>query len=121
MIIIIDDNKDLNDLMSELLGTMGYEVRTALNGEDGIAIAKEKKPAAIICDIGMPGMNGLEVAQYIRRDHELKDVHLIAMSGYSNQADVERSIEAGFEKHLAKPFNLAVIKKALDEAMNVAS
>jgi len=118
MIIIIDDNKDLVYITCELLSIMGYEATAALSGEEGIAKAKKRKPEVIICDIGMANMNGYDVAKYIRNDNELKDVCLIAMSGYSSQKDVVRSIEAGFNMHICKPVSLEGLKAVLDEACN---
>ncbi|MEQ8156112.1 MAG: response regulator [Clostridiaceae bacterium] len=115
MIVMIDDNKDLTQITIDLLNLVGYDAMAASSGEEGIAKAKELKPKAILCDIGMPGMNGYEVAKYIRHDNELKDVCLIAMSGYSSQEYIDRAIEAGFDKHLSKPVNIEVLKMTLDE------
>lgn len=115
MIIIIDDNKDLNETTCELLNLIGYDTISALSGEEGIAKAKAHKPKVILCDIGMPGMNGYEVAKLIRQDNELKDVYLIAMSGYSNHIDIEHSMEAGFDKYLSKPVSFEVLEKLLYE------
>lgn len=120
MVIMIDDNKDLNDITCQLLRIIGYETAAALSGEEGIAKAKEKKPKAILCDIGMKGMNGYDVAKYIRQDNELKDIYLIAISGYSSKEDMERSLDAGFNMHLSKPINFEVLKKTLDRVMKVA-
>ncbi|MDI9477053.1 MAG: response regulator [Natronincolaceae bacterium] len=115
MIIVIDDNKDITDLTCRLLNVMGYEATPALSGEEGIAKAKTRKPEIILCDIGMEGMNGYDVAEYIRRDDELKDTYLIAISGYSSPKDIKHSIKAGFNKHLVKPINLDTLKQILAE------
>lgn len=118
MVLIIDDNKDLASIFCEYLNMVGYEAISTLSGEEGIAVAKEQNPEAILCDIGMTGMNGYDVARYIRQDPELKDIYLVAISGYSGQADIERSVKAGFDRHLGKPINLETIKKVLDEEYN---
>lgn len=115
MVIVIDDNKDLADIIYELLSIIGYDAIAASNGEEGIIKAKKQKPKVILCDIGMADMNGYDVAKCIRQDKDLKDVYLIAISGYSSQKDVERSIKAGFDKHLSKPVSLDVLKMILDE------
>lgn len=115
MIIVIDDNKDITDLTCRLLNVMGYDATSALSGEEGIAKAKVQKPEVILCDIGMEGMDGYDVAKYIRQDDKLKDIYLIAISGYSSPKDIKHSIEAGFDKHLIKPINLNALKKILDE------
>ncbi|MDI9476729.1 MAG: response regulator [Natronincolaceae bacterium] len=114
MVIVIDDNKDLADIICRLLSTMGYDATAASNGKEGIAKAKMQKPKVILCDIGMPDMNGYDVARYVRRDDELKDVYLVAISGYSSQKDIECSMEAGFDKHLSKPVNLDVLRTTLE-------
>ena len=115
MIIIIDDNKDLNDITCQLLSILGYDVVSAFSGQDGIDKAREKGPKVILCDIGMPGMDGYDVAKTIRQDRDLRDIYLIAISGYSSQTDIDRSIEAGFDKHIGKPIDLQTLKTILDE------
>jgi CheY-like chemotaxis protein len=74
MVIVIDDNKDLADIICRLLGTMGYDATAASNGKEGITKAKRQKPKVILCDIGMADMNGYEVARYVRQDNELKSM-----------------------------------------------
>lgn len=115
MIIVIDDNKDIANLTCSILNVTGYSTIAALSGKEGIAAAKSQKPKIILCDIGMTDMNGYDVAEYIRRDDELKDVYLIAISGYSGPKDIKRSIEAGFDRHLIKPISLDALKMILDE------
>ncbi len=114
MVIMIDDNKDLNDITCQLLRVLGYDTISALSGAEGISKAKENKPHVILCDIGIPGMNGYEISKYIRQDDKLKDIYLIAISGYSSEKDIEQSLEAGFDEHLSKPIDLGVLKKTLD-------
>jgi CheY-like chemotaxis protein len=72
----------------------------------------------ILCDIGLPGISGYEVAERVSCDNELKDTFLIALSGYAQQYDIERSKIAGFRRHLAKPVQLDLLKKVLAEADN---
>lgn len=114
-ILIIEDNPDIVEILSSLLNHIGHEVVAASSGPDGIAIAKEFYPEALICDIGLPGMSGYEVAEYFRLDQELKGVYLIALSGYAQPKDLEQSKVAGFKQHLAKPVDLDTLKKALAE------
>lgn len=115
MIITIDDNNDLNELTQKILTLMGFEVISALSGEEGIKKARKHKAKVILCDIGMADMNGHEVAEYIRADQELKDTYLIAVSGYSRPKDIEKSIESGFNKHLSKPIDYNKLKEHLNE------
>lgn len=115
MILIIDDNKDLASIFAEYLNIIGYEAIAVNSGEEGIELAEVKQPQVILCDIGMVGMNGYDVARYIRQDDDLKDVHLIAISGYSSEVDVERAFDAGFDKYLSKPLDLEDIRGAIEE------
>ena len=114
-ILMIDDSNDLTEIMCELIGFLGHKGESASNGMDGILKAKELHPDVIICDIGLPVMNGYEVAKNIRNDIDLNEIYLIALSGYGQQEDIERSIKAGFNIHLAKPLSLDTLKKVLDE------
>lgn len=114
-ILIIDDNKDLTEIMCDMICFLGYKAEYSLNGKDGLLKARAFKPDVVICDIGLPIMNGYEVAKKIRTDKDLNDVILIALSGYAQPEDVERSIKAGFNKHLAKPLSLETLKATLDE------
>ncbi len=112
-ILIIEDNKDLADIMYELLALSGHRVSVADNGTEGIAKARELRPDAIICDIGLPDMSGYEFAKIIRQDTELKNTYLIASSGYAQQEDVERSRVTGFNRHLAKPVSFDTLETIL--------
>lgn len=114
-ILIIDDIPDIIEILSSLLRYLGHEVATALNGPEGISKAKEFRPEVLICDIGLPGMNGYEVARSFGSDKELEDTYLIALSGYAQQEDLERAREAGFRKYLVKPVNLETLEQTLAE------
>lgn len=114
-ILVIDDIPDVAEILCSLLRYLGYEVVSAPNGIKGLARAKEFQPDVIFCDIGLPGMNGYEVARNLRSDEQLKDVYLIALSGYAQPEDIERSKEAGFNRHVAKPVDLAKLEQILEE------
>jgi CheY-like chemotaxis protein len=115
-ILIIEDNPDLLEILCDLLEALGHDAISAEDGSVGIRKAKEMKPDVILCDIGLPGINGYEVAEQIRSDEELKNTFMIALSGYAQQRDIERAKEAGFRRHLAKPVQLDILKLALGEA-----
>ncbi len=117
-VVMIDDNNDLTDIISEVLGILGYDAVSAANGPSGIDKARQCHADLILCDIGLPGMSGYEVAKSIRDDDELKSVYLIAMSGYSQPDDIRRSMEAGFDLHLCKPVTFETLKMTLDEVSN---
>ncbi|WP_170932601.1 response regulator [Desulfosporosinus sp. FKB] len=112
---MIDDIEDVAEIICSLLRYLGHEVISALNGIKGLSRAKDFKPDVVFCDIGLPGMNGFEVATEIRKDDHLKDIYLIALSGYSQPEDLEKSKEAGLNCHLAKPVDLDKLKDILDK------
>lgn len=114
-ILLIEDNLDYSEMTSAMLKMSGYEVRTAPDGITGLETAKTFLPGVIICDIGLPGMNGYEVAKSIRKDESLKGVFLIALTGYAGSRDIEAAIGAGFDRHVTKPANIAVLKQLLRE------
>jgi CheY-like chemotaxis protein len=114
-ILIIDDNFDLAMSLSELLQLYEHEVAVAHNGYEGLKIAREFKPEILLCDIGLPDMDGYEVARAFQADEELKDVFLVALTGYAQSADQQKASDAGFAKHLAKPVLLDALERLLAE------
>ena len=86
-----------------LLELQGHKVQVAFGGQSGIKAAQAFKPEVILLDIGLPGMDGYEVARHLRELPETKKVLLIALSGYGQAEDIRKSKEAGFDHHLTKP------------------
>lgn len=114
-ILVIDDIPDVADILCSLLSYLGHNVAKALSGPEGIAIAEEFHPEVLICDIGLPVMDGYDVAESFRSNNKLRDISLIALSGYVQPEDQRRSREAGFDWHLAKPVDLDTLQKVLAE------
>jgi len=114
-VLIIDDIPDIAQILAALLSNLGHQVITATSGPEGIAKAKEFHPEVLLCDIGLPKMNGYEVAECMHKDHELQGIYTIALSGYAQPDDLERARTAGFKRHLAKPVDLDTLKIALEE------
>jgi CheY-like chemotaxis protein len=96
-----------------LLKETGNEVRTAHDGPTAVKIALEYIPDVVLLDIGLPGLNGYEVAKQIRNQPSLKNVVLVALTGYGQESDREASMEAGFNHHLIKPAKLDQVRKIL--------
>jgi PAS domain S-box-containing protein len=115
-VLIIEDNIDAADSLREALEFSAHEVEVAYNGPAGIAKAREYKPEVVFCDIGLPGMDGFDVARAFRADDALKGAYLVALSGYALPEDVQRASEAGFDQHLAKPPNLDILEQTLARA-----
>ncbi|QEH37299.1 Autoinducer 2 sensor kinase/phosphatase LuxQ [Aquisphaera giovannonii] len=102
-ILVVDDNEDTAIAMSRLLRALGHEVWTAHSGPDAIQAAREHRPEFILLDIGLPGMDGYEVASRLRREDCGKHAVIVAVSGYGQEEDRRRSREAGFDHHMIKP------------------
>jgi PAS domain S-box-containing protein len=105
-IVLIEDNADTRKVMKFILETEGARVQTAESGEEGFALACQAKPHIILCDIGLPDIDGLEVARRLRAEPVLSRSRLIALTGYGQPEDVRTALDAGFEAHLTKPINL---------------
>ena len=115
-ILVVDDNRDAADLLAMLLETEGHDVRVEYGGESGVKCAQEWIPEAVFCDLGMPLMDGLQVAAAFRNESRLQDVFLIALTGWGSTSDRGRSEAAGFNAHLTKPANLADVRALLVQA-----
>jgi two-component system CheB/CheR fusion protein len=112
-VLIIEDNVDAADSLREALELSEHEVDVAYTGPSGIAKARASKPEVVFCDIGLPGMDGFEVARAFRADDALSGTRLIALSGYALPEDVQRAREAGFDQHVAKPPSLERLEEVL--------
>jgi two-component system, chemotaxis family, CheB/CheR fusion protein len=112
---VIEDNIDAAESLREGLEMSGHEVVVAHDGEEGLARARSLRPDVVLCDIGLPGLDGYEVARRIRADPSPSPV-LIALTGYALPEDQRRALEAGFDRHLAKPVQFRDIEEALANA-----
>jgi CheY-like chemotaxis protein len=111
--MIIEDGPDVAQSLKEFLELAGHEVVVAPDGIEGLERARRFQPAVVLCDIGLPGMDGYEVARAFREDNELKDTRLVALTGYAQPDDVQRAAAAGFDQHLAKPASFATLEEVL--------
>jgi len=102
-VLVVDDNMDAADMLVMMLQMFGHEVQAAYTGQTALETAVEYRPDVVLLDIGLPDMNGYEVARRLRQQPQTKDVRLIAMTGYGQDSDRQRSEEAGCEYHLVKP------------------
>jgi CheY-like chemotaxis protein len=109
----VDDNRDSADSMALLLSASGHRVRVANDGLQALNAVPEFGPEVILLDIGLPGMNGYEVARRLRESDDGKSLVLIAMTGYGQREDRARTREAGFDHHLIKPVEVATIQDLL--------
>jgi len=111
--LVIEDDEDIASAMCVVLEMVGHEVSVARTGPDGIAAVRASRPEVVLCDIGLPGMDGYEVARRIRSDASLSGTFLVALSGYAQDEDVAAARAAGFDAHLAKPASLEKVQRIL--------
>jgi CheY-like chemotaxis protein len=112
--MIVDDNRDSADTLAALLDAWGHEVRVSYDGPSAIAAIVEFKPNLVLLDIGLPKMNGYEVAAQLRKLPNGRALILVAFTGYGQDEDRRRVREAGFDYHLIKPLEPAALEKILD-------
>jgi PAS domain S-box-containing protein len=112
-ILVVDDNHDAADSTAMLLRHVGHEVFVAYTGREGLEQALALRPQAVLLDIGLPEMDGYEVARRLRASPGLGDMRLVAVSGYGQEADRQRSREAGFDAHMVKPVGVQQMLSAL--------
>ena len=112
-ILIADDNRDAADSMGMLLGAAGHDVEVVYDGLDAVGAAARMRPDVMLLDIGMPGMNGYEVARLARREPWSADTLIIALTGWGQDSDKVRSQDAGIDLHLVKPVELATLGEAV--------
>jgi signal transduction histidine kinase/CheY-like chemotaxis protein len=118
-ILVIEDNPDAAATMRDFLELSGHEVELAASGTDGVQAARQLHPEVVLCDLGLPGMTGYEVATALRKDPETRSAKLIAVTGYGREEDRRRSKEAGFDLHLTKPVDPNQLKAVLQEQPEV--
>lgn len=113
-IIVVDDNRDAANTLGMLLRVLGADVRTVYDGASALEAIAQECPDVVFLDIGMPGMDGYEVAAEIRRQPQFADLLLVALTGWGQDEDRRRSSEAGFDHHLTKPPDFNAVKTVLD-------
>ncbi len=112
-ILVVDDNADSADSLGELLRVLGNDVRIARDGLEAVAAAEAFRPELVLLDIGLPKLNGYDVARRIRDQPWGRAVTLVALTGWGQDEDRRRSQQAGFDLHLVKPVELAALEKLL--------
>jgi PAS domain S-box-containing protein len=117
-VLVVDDNVDSADSLAILLRMMGHEVRTSHEAEEALASAATFHPDVAILDIGMPRMNGYDLAQRLREQPWAKNLVLVALTGWGQEEHRRRSAESGFDHHLTKPVELDVLQRILTEVEN---
>jgi CheY-like chemotaxis protein len=112
-VLVVDDNVDSASSLAMLLELMGHEVHVANDGPQALESVAIAQPEIMFLDIGLPSMDGYEVASRLRRDAAAKEIFLVALSGYGTTRDVARSNEVGFDMHVVKPIDIAQLNQLL--------
>jgi signal transduction histidine kinase/DNA-binding response OmpR family regulator len=115
-ILVVDDNVEAADSLARLLRLEGHQVSCAYDGISAIELAEKTRPQVAILDLGLPGIDGFEVARRLRNGLESTDIQLFALSGYGQEEDHRRSSQAGFDKHFNKPLDFPRLVQALAAA-----
>jgi CheY-like chemotaxis protein len=113
-VLVVDDNVDAADLVVATLSALGHEAVAAHDGPSALGLATRLRPHVAILDIGLPVMDGYELARRIRALPELHGTRLVALTGYGTDSDRARSLEAGFDEHLVKPLALERLEAVLE-------
>lgn len=115
-ILIVEDNLAEARNIEKFFTESGHAVEVVHTGPEGIQAARRFKPEAVLCDIGLPGLDGYAVARALRQEPDLQQVYLIAVTGYGRPEDQQRALEAGFDTHLMKPIDLNELKRLLGKS-----
>jgi PAS domain S-box-containing protein len=115
-VLVVDDNQDAAQALRLLLQGEGHDVKVALDGSAGLVMAREYRPEIVLLDIGLPKMNGYEIARLIRDDPTLKGTTLVAVTGYGQMHDRARASASGFDHHMVKPVDFEVLQRLLYES-----
>ncbi|MCC2670320.1 MAG: hypothetical protein K0Q72_2791 [Armatimonadetes bacterium] len=120
-VLVIEDLADTAETLHDLLELWGYSVEVALSGVAGVEAARRWHPDVVLCDLGLPGMDGYEVARQLRLDPSIRGVHLVAVTGYSGELVRQRTTEVGFDGHFIKPLDVEALRRFLASraALNV--
>jgi CheY-like chemotaxis protein len=115
-VLVVDDNEDGAEMLAEILNLHGYQARIAQDASSALRVAAEFTPQIAFLDIGLPVVDGYELAARLRAIPSLAKLHLIALTGYGQSEDRRRTHEAGFHQHLVKPVDIDAIDAALQKA-----
>jgi CheY-like chemotaxis protein len=120
-VLVVDDNVDTVTTLAALVKESGHDARTAYDGPAVLEAALDYRPNVVLLDVGLPGLNGFEVAKRLRQQPALQDAVLVAMTGYGRESDRQRSREAGFDHHLVKPGDFGKVLEILATASEKAT
>ncbi|HZD55259.1 MAG TPA: response regulator [Anaerolineales bacterium] len=116
-ILIVEDEPDTAEMFAEMMRMSGYEIYKAYNGSSAVALVRKEKPAAVVLDLMMPDLSGLEVLRLVRNDVNIADTPVIVVSAKSLPSDIKDGLEAGASVYLTKPVGYLDLKAAVENAI----
>jgi CheY-like chemotaxis protein len=119
-ILVVDDNMDAADSLSEALQLLGHVVQVAYDGPSALRVAQAFRPDLALLDIGLPAMDGYELGQQLRVSLSDTPLKLVALTGYSQDTDRRRTTDAGFDRHLVKPVDFDRLQAVIEELFAAA-
>jgi len=120
LVLIIEDNPRNLKLARDILNHIGYETLEAENAEDGLALARARRPDVVLMDVQLPGMDGVQALGRLRSDPETRDIPVIALTAFAMKDDRERLLAAGFDRYVAKPLDVRVFPRQVAAVLAAA-
>jgi DNA-binding response OmpR family regulator len=117
LVLVAEDDEDILLLVATRLGRDGFDVLETRNGHEALALAQERKPAVAVIDVGMPGLDGLELTKQIRADESLRGTLVVLLTARAQEADVRRGFDAGADLYIRKPFSPAKLSTSVRELL----
>jgi CheY-like chemotaxis protein len=114
-ILIVEDNPTAREILRAVLELEGHEVAVAESGPRGLEVIASQPPDVALVDIGLPGLDGYQLARTVRKNANATGVFLVALTGYGDPDDRRRAMEAGFDAHMVKPFDVQTLNRILAE------
>jgi DNA-binding response OmpR family regulator len=118
LVLVADDDEDILLLVTTRLKRDGFEIVQASNGDEALAVARERRPALAVLDIGMPGLDGVEVLEQIRADGDLRAMKVLLLTAKAQESDVRRGFAAGADAYVKKPFSPADLSARVRELLS---
>jgi CheY-like chemotaxis protein len=112
-VLVVEDNPDSLQTLTFIIRGLGHSVSFATDGNEALKVAKEFRPDFVLLDIGLPGIDGIDVCRHIRRDPELKACRVVMLTGYGQDQDRKRAMEAGCDLYFTKPMDIDVLEELL--------
>ena len=119
-IVVVEDERDTAEMFGEMINLLGYQVYKCYGGARAVAVISEQNPAAVVLDVMMPDLSGLEVMRYMQRDPRLANTPIVIVSAKGLPTDIRRGLDAGASSYLTKPVSFKDLKDAIEQAIQAS-